>query len=67
VLFELYRKAFFIEISFFTLLIESTKGAIIGGHRESVNGSAKDGILLAAFPCRAKSNLSLLEVHTEKG
>jgi len=51
----------------FTLLIEFNKGAIIHGHWKSINGSAKDDMLLAAFPCRAKSNLSLLEVHTEKG
>ena len=32
-----------------------------------LNGSVKYGMLLATFPCRAKSNLSLLEVQTEKG
>jgi hypothetical protein len=50
-----------------TLLIEFKKGAILHRYWKSINGSAKDDMLLAAFPCRAKGNLSLLEVHTEKG
>jgi hypothetical protein len=43
------------------------KGAIMQGHEKDPNDSVKYGMLLATFPCRAKSDLSLLEVQTEKG
>jgi hypothetical protein len=51
----------------FSLLLEDEKGAILQGHERGANGLTVYGMLLATFPCRAKSNLSLLEVHTEKG
>jgi hypothetical protein len=52
---------------FITLLFEDKKSAIIREPEKGANGPVKYGMLLATFPCRAKSNVSLLEVHTEKG
>ena len=65
--FESYKNTILYRNIFLTLLFEEKKGAIIHGNERGANGLAKYGMLLAAFLCRAKSNLSLLEVHTEKG
>src|SRR5262249_16005629 len=51
----------------FNPLNKNKKGAIIQRPERNPNGSAKYGTVLAVFPCRAKSNLSLLEVLTGKG
>jgi hypothetical protein len=50
-----------------TPLFAEKEGVIIRGNERGANGSVKYGMLLATFPCRAKSHLSLLEVYTEKG
>jgi hypothetical protein len=65
--FESYKNTILYRDIFLALLFEDKKGAIIQGHRRGANGLAKYGMLLAVFPCGAKSNLSLLAVHTEKG
>ena len=64
---ESYKNTILYRNICLTPLFEEKEGVIIRRNERGANGSVKYGMLLAIFPCRAKSNLSLLEVHTEKG
>jgi hypothetical protein len=66
-IFEIPKNTIFHRDILLVLLFEDRKSAIIKENKRGANGSTKCGMLLAVFPCRAKSSLSLLEVHTEKG